>query len=177
MVPGARHAEFVGGDRIEKDGRDIGFGGSVPLHVAPGSPTLLADRMNGEPLTRDHGAPLRVIVPGQIGARSVKWIGRIRLRDAPSENLYQARDYRLFSGEASATTARAEDAFPLGETSVNSAITEPDDGARVRPGSLTLRGYAAAGGGRSIERVEVTRDGGATWHRARLLDGPINRWT
>ena len=51
---------------------------------------LLAWEMNGEPLPPVHGGPLRVIVPGYIGARSVKWVRRIELRAEPWEGHYQA---------------------------------------------------------------------------------------
>ncbi len=57
---------------------------------------LLADTMNGEPLPPTHGAPLRVVVPGYIGARSVKWLSRITLQEKPSDNYFQAKAYRLF---------------------------------------------------------------------------------
>ena len=57
--------------------------------------TLLAWEMNGEPLRPIHGAPLRVVVPGFIGARSVKWLESIELRSEPSDGYFQAVAYRL----------------------------------------------------------------------------------
>jgi sulfite oxidase len=50
--------------------------------------------MNGEPLPRDHGFPLRVVVPGTVGARSVKWLGKIVASDAESQNHWQQKDYK-----------------------------------------------------------------------------------
>ena len=57
---------------------------------------LLAWAMNGEPLSREHGAPLRVVVPGYAGVRSTKWVREIRVQERPSDAFQQAHDYLLF---------------------------------------------------------------------------------
>lgn len=51
--------------------------------------------MNGKPLTRDHGYPVRVVVPGYIGARSVKYLKRIIIQDHESDAYFQQRDYKI----------------------------------------------------------------------------------
>ena len=51
--------------------------------------------MNGAPLTRDHGYPIRVVVPGYIGARSVKFLKAIRIQDKESSAFYQQHDYKI----------------------------------------------------------------------------------
>lgn len=56
---------------------------------------MLAHKMNGEPLRPDHGRPLRAVVPGQIGGRSVKWLKRLILTDTPSDNWYHINDNRV----------------------------------------------------------------------------------
>ena len=56
---------------------------------------LLATKLNGRPLPPVHGFPVRAVVPGWIGARSVKWLGRIVLRTDPSPNYFQSRAYRV----------------------------------------------------------------------------------
>src|SRR6185437_12169016 len=71
------------------------FGGSIPLDKASRPEVLLAWAMNGERLPPVHGGPLRVIVPGYIGARSVKWLERIEVRPEPWAGHFQHVAYRL----------------------------------------------------------------------------------
>lgn len=162
---GAAHVEFIGLDRIE--GKAEGFGGSIPLEKAMSGEVLLADRMNGAPLPVDHGYPLRVVVPGYLGARSVKWLGQIVVRAQPSTNYYQARAYKLFPGDVSPDNVVWEDGMMLGEMPVTSVICTPHAGAAVRS-PLTVAGYALTSGGRRIVRVEVSIDEGRTWIAASL---------
>jgi nitrate reductase (NAD(P)H) len=56
---------------------------------------MLAYKQNGELLTPDHGKPLRVVIPGQIGGRSVKWLKRLIATDVPSNNWYHLYDNRV----------------------------------------------------------------------------------
>lgn len=172
---GAAHVEFIGLDKIE--GKAEGFGGSIPLDKALCDEVLLADRMNGAPLPVEHGYPLRVVVPGYLGARSVKWVGEIVVREQPSENYYQARAYKLFPGHVSPQTVVWEEGMMLGEMPVTSVICTPQAGANVR-GPLTVAGYALTSGGRHIVRVEVSADNGTTWIGATLhpIDSPW-AWT
>lgn len=60
----------------------------------PARCVMLADTMNGENLPDEHGGPLRVIVPGFIGARSVKWLHKLRISKTPSTNFYMTSDYK-----------------------------------------------------------------------------------
>ncbi len=53
--------------------------------MKPENDIILAWEMNESPLTPDHGFPLRLIVPGQIGAKSVKWLSRIAIKDIESQ--------------------------------------------------------------------------------------------
>jgi DMSO/TMAO reductase YedYZ molybdopterin-dependent catalytic subunit len=62
----------------------------------PERPVLLATRMSDQPLEEKHGRPCRLVVPGIIGARSVKWLERIIIRDRPSDNFYMTRDCESF---------------------------------------------------------------------------------
>ncbi|MHA6804560.1 sulfite oxidase [Salinifilum ghardaiensis] len=152
------------------------FGASVPLSKATGEEVLLAWEMNGQPLSAVHGAPVRVVVPGYIGARSVKWVDRITVRERPSENFFQATAYRLLPPGVDPDTAPPGEGLALGPLAVNSAVLTPEDGAAVTAGPTTVKGYAVAGDGRGIARVDVSADGGRNWHRAEL-DSPSSPWS
>ncbi len=165
VQPGAAHVAFLGLDDDDKAAG--GVGGSVPLSKALAEETLLAYSLNGEPLSPDHGFPLRAIVPGYIGARSIKWLGSISVQADPSANYYQQRGYRLFPPGV-ADTSEPERGLMLGELSVNAAICAPRAGTTCPAGDVTVRGYACAGGGRAICRVDVSADGGETWTCADL---------
>ncbi len=169
LRPGARHVELLGADTSPEADPPQRFGASIPLHKARGPEVLLAWEMNGEPLAAVHGAPVRAVVPGYIGARSVKWLQHVSAAAEPSENHFQARAYRLLPAEADPATAPLGSGIALGAAPLSADILEPADGATVRAGEIELHGYALAGEDRRIERVEVSTDGGASWRQAELL--------
>jgi sulfite oxidase len=160
-------------EHIELTGADVApegpFAVSIPLHKALAGEVLLAWAMNGEPLPAVHGAPLRAIVPGYIGARSAKWLTRVRALAEPSSGHFQAESYRLQPG-----------GIALGAVAVNAEILVPADGDLVPAGPVEVVGYAFAGDDRGIVRVDVSSDGGESWRQAELLDdcGPWawRRW-
>src|SRR5262245_29581119 len=79
LKAGTREVLFVGADRgFEKNvGQEIAFERSLPLDVAMHADSLLVYEMNGEPLPREHGFPVRLLVPGWYGVASVKWLTEI----------------------------------------------------------------------------------------------------
>ncbi len=166
---GARHVAFDGADEITKNVH-TNFGGSISLKKAMADEVLLAFEMNGKPLLPIHGAPLRVVVPGYIGARSVKWLTKITVQKEPSENHFQAAAYKIFPPNINKQNVDWSKGLTLGEALINSVICEPADGAEIKAGKTMLRGYATSGGGRSVERVDVSIDGGANWLEADLLE-------
>ena len=123
--------------------------------------------MNGAALPALHGGPVRVVVPGHIGARSVKWVRRVTVTDRPSTNYFQAVAYRLLPPEAD-PSAPHPDGLALGAVAVNSDVLHPDEGATVPAGPTTVRGYAFAGDDRGLSRVAVSGDAGRSWVQARL---------
>lgn len=168
----ARHVWFTGLDEIDKNGRVISFGGSIPLERAmPSNPpvpdVLICYEMNGRPLRPEHGYPVRAVVPGYIGARSVKWLGGIRIERSVSTNHYVARAYKLVTEDDDGQWSAAD---PLYNYRLNSVICVPRPGARVVSGRLAVEGYALAAGipERSVVQVELSSDGGRTWTQAEL---------
>jgi len=169
--PGALHAAFAGLDEVEMENQTFGFGGSIPIEKATSPEVVLAYEMNGEPLTPEHGAPLRVVAPGYIGARSVKWLASIVLQAEPSSNYYQTHAYKIFPPQVDEETADWEKGLMLGELSVNAVICRPAHEKTVPAGPVPVQGYAITGGERSVERVDVSTDGGETWTTAALQEG------
>ncbi|RAH40002.1 nitrate reductase NiaD [Aspergillus brunneoviolaceus CBS 621.78] len=154
------------------------YGTSVKLNWAmdPNRGIMLAHKMNGESLRPDHGRPLRAVVPGQIGGRSVKWLKKLILTDAPSDNWYHIYDNRVLptmvSPEMSASDPNwwRDDRYAIYDLNVNSSVVYPQhkemlDLSLAGP-TYTVKGYAYAGGGRRITRVEISLDKGKTWRLA-----------
>lgn len=166
-LPGVKHIGFVGADIFTEARPAQRFGGSVPLAKAVRPEVILAWTMSGEPLAPVHGAPVRVVVPGYIGARSVKWLEEIAVRSTPWAGYFQDAVYRLLREDQSPAPGIG---MPLGLVALNFDVVSPADGARVAPGPLDIHGYDFAGGERSVSRVDVSLDRGVTWEPAELLD-------
>ena len=175
VTGGDLHVLFSSADTVKVGDLTTSFGASIPLAKALSPEVLVAFAMNGEPLSPEHGFPLRVVVPGYIGARSVKWLTGIHVADQPSDNYFQQNDYKLMPAGMHADEAESGVGVMLGEVPVNSAVLTPLDGAELKRGETTIRGYALAGSGRSVGRVDVSPDGGATWQKAELE--PNGPWT
>lgn len=175
---GAAHVAFEGLDTVEREGAQFGFGGSIPIRDV--EQVLLADTMNGEPLPAAHGAPLRAIVSGIIGARSVKWLSRITLQQHPSDNYFQQQAYQLYPPAATKDTHAQYTGIMLNEVPLTSVITSPDEYTTPTTGSVVVRGYAVAGGQHTVARVDVSADDGMNWVEAFLfgdaVPGVWRRW-
>lgn len=168
----ARHVWFEGLDEIERSSGVIGFGASIPVAKAladteamPGA--LLTTKMNDAPLTGDHGAPLRMVVPGYIGARSVKWLGKIVVSDRPSPNHYVATAYKLVE---KGTSVEWAEQGPIYRMPLNSVICTPGTGQKIKSGTVQVAGYALPPGrpGATIASVELSTNGGKSWTPAKI---------
>lgn len=172
VQPDADHVSFTALDEVERQGRTFGFGGSIPLAKALSSEVLLAYEMNGEPLPQVHGFPLRVVAPGYIGARSVKWLGEIELTRSSSGNFFQADAYRIVREPPAdgAGTAGAE----MNEIPLNAAILVPEPNTKLAAGLVQISGWALTPDSFSVESVECSADDGRNWTQATIYasDGP-----
>lgn len=125
---------------------------TIPLATAIDESTLLALEMNGVPLPRRHGYPLRVIVPGYFGEKHVKWLTRIELTTDAAKGFYETQGWG-----------------PDFICPTRSRIDVPEHESRFSLGQLKapleIKGIAY-GGDRGISRVELSYDDGKTWDDA-----------
>ncbi|KDP46286.1 hypothetical protein JCGZ_10126 [Jatropha curcas] len=164
---GGKHVEFVSIDKCKEENGGP-YKASIPLSQAtnPEADVLLAYEMNGEPLNRDHGYPLRVVVPGVIGARSVKWLDSINIIAKECQGFFMQKDYKMFPPSVDWDNINWSTRRPQMDFPVQCAICSLEDVTAIKPGKVKVSGYAASGGGRGIERVDVSIDGSKTWVEA-----------
>ena len=162
------------------------YGGSIELERAmrEDHDVILALEMNGKPLTPEHGFPVRVIVPGIAGARSVKWLDRITVQTEESPNHYQTHDYKILPPDAidAKTAQKYWDTTPaIQDMPINSVIAKPESGEKVallKDGTVTVEGYALPQGDQGpVVRLEVSTDDGQSWTDAELHEGKGQKWS
>ena len=167
----ARHLHLLGADRPVLPSTPL-FLRSIPLEKARHPDTILAFKMNGEPLPLLHGAPLRLIAPGWMADACVKWLTDLTLSDQEASGYYMQTAYRypvrpVRPGE----NIEPEDLRPVEAMIVKSLITSPHDGGAVN-GDVVVQGVAWTGEGRIVS-VEVSADEGRTWSRAKLTGNDV----
>lgn len=170
-----KHVHFIGSEA---------YSGSIPIAKAvdPHGDVMLAYEMGGKPLSRDHGYPLRVLVPGHTAARSVKWLEKIVLAEDECQSAWQQRDYKCFGPNQTPKDVDYSSAPAIQEMPVQSAITAvksissaSDPGKTelqqcgLEEDAIKVEGYAYSGGGRRIIRVDISADDGKTWNQAAIL--------
>jgi DMSO/TMAO reductase YedYZ molybdopterin-dependent catalytic subunit len=96
---GADHGEEEVEWRTQKFKIDVPFGRSLNREKAMSQGLFLAYALNGEPLTKHQGAPLRLIVPGWYGVSNIKWLSQIHMQEDQYVGKYQSRWYRTIRGE------------------------------------------------------------------------------
>jgi len=146
---------FVEGADASSNGR------SIPMDKALDD-VLVAFKANGEALRKEHGYPVRLVVPGWEGNMWVKWLRRVEVMDGPVESREETSKY----------TDTLEDGISrkwTWEMDAKSVVTSPSPQSPITHGKgpLVISGLAWSGRG-AITRVDVSKDGGATWETARL---------
>ena len=147
---------------LDRESPERGFRRVLPVERAMHPDTLLAYGLNGKPLPKDHGFPLRAIVPGWVGSSQIKWLGRIEVwserlwtRNNTTSYVLQGDDYGS-EGEAAGRV--------ITQQSIKSALALRWP-AEVAPGAQNLRGFAHSPHG-EISGVEWSDDGGRSWSKA-----------
>jgi sulfite oxidase len=150
----AKHLHTFGSD--DPPGKVPPFHRSLELAKAMDD-CILAYEMNGQPLPRDHGAPLRLVVPGWAGDHWMKWLVRLTVASAPQTGFYMDTAYRWPNkpGEPG-VSFKPEEMHPLTELAVKSNITSAPKKVRFDQTSV-IRGFAFSGAA-EIVKVEVTDD-------------------
>uniref|UniRef100_A0A0R3RK36 sulfite oxidase n=1 Tax=Elaeophora elaphi TaxID=1147741 RepID=A0A0R3RK36_9BILA len=144
---------------------------SITFEKAMRDEVIIAYGMNDEDLPRDHGYPMRLIAPGIVGARQVKFLSTIILSEEESKSHWQKRDYKALPPFIGSADHQDFELVPsIQEYPVQSAFCFPATPTKISRsnGQFDVMGYAWSGGGRGIIRVEVSIDGGETWQAAQL---------
>jgi len=162
------------------------YGTSIRLSIAmdPSMGVMLAYKMNGELLTPDHGRPLRVVIPGQIGGRSVKWLKRLILTKIPNNNWYHIYDNRVLPTMLTPEIVDKDkywwndERYALYNLNVQSIICYPshEEILQIEEDKFyNIRGFAYNGGGIRVGRIEISLNQGLTWKLA-SIDYPEDRY-
>ena len=182
---GARLKDILDKVGVKKEAIEIGLNGadgpaidktpdfikSIPVWKAMDADTIIAYEMNGAPLPHFNGFPARLIVPGWTGTYWMKHLTNINVLTKPQGGFWMKPAYRIPVGKfpvvARFITQEDATSTPITEIVVNSLITSHRDGAKVKPGKVTVSGQAWDGG-YGIRAVQVSTDGGKTWTDAKL---------
>ncbi len=140
----------------EETARDVvfraadGYDDSIPFSRAMQDDVMLAYLMNGEKLPKEHGFPLRLIVPGLYGIKNVKWIIEIEVYNGDYQGYWQRKGWT-----------------DNGTIKIFSRIDSPGHYQPLTGPEQTFRGIAF-GGPHTISKVELSFDAGKTWNEAEL---------
>ncbi len=131
-----------------------GYTTGIPVNRLLYQQNFLAWDMNGAPLPRRHGYPLRIFIPGKFGMKQPKWLTRIEFTDREYIGYWERQGW---SNDA--------------ERHLAAVIDSPSDGARLAGSAVRLFGYAVSNES-GVSRVEVSTDAGRTWQKADIFSNP-----
>jgi len=167
---------LTGADRGVEGGVEQAYQRSLTVEVATSAGVLLAYELNGAPLPPQHGFPLRAVVPGWYGMTNVKWLTAVTVLDGPFDGYQHTAAYRFRRDDD-------DPGEPLSRMVPRSLMVPPGipdfftRARTARAGRCELTGRAWSGSA-PIVSVEVSTDGGETWHPAELdaVAGGVGRW-
>jgi sulfane dehydrogenase subunit SoxC len=157
---------FTGLDRGVQGGIEQQYERSLPLSEASRAEAIVAYAMNGQPLSPQHGYPLRLVIPGWYGMAHVKWLRSITFIDRPFRGYQQESSYHISGSDE-------DPGVPVTRMLPRSLMIPPgipDYMSRTRyvsPGLCILEGRAWSGRG-PIQRVQMSTDAGSSWADASL---------
>ncbi|RUS31622.1 hypothetical protein BC938DRAFT_477430 [Jimgerdemannia flammicorona] len=186
---GANYVCFEGADELSHGT----YGTSLPIELVMDerNDMILAYEMNNLPLLPDHGYPIRTILPGMVGGRTVKWLAKITVSSQESQNWHHLHDNRVYPSHVQDEDEAIRDGWTstedtiIFENTINSFISHPAQGEKIslfnlgKSNKYTIRGFAYSGGGRKVQNVEISLDGGQTWEYCcrDFLEKPIRHQT
>ncbi|OOF91835.1 hypothetical protein ASPCADRAFT_210773 [Aspergillus carbonarius ITEM 5010] len=152
----------VSADRYQKD---------LPMQKALTPEVLVAYEMNGQPLTKERGGPVRLVVPGWFGTNFTKWLCRLSVQATRSEGPFTT----VFYNELDPTDSQGVRKRPVWKVEPNSMIVRPRP-EEVFLGPQYVEGWGRTWGADEIARVEVSLDHGDTWEEASVVPRKQFEW-
>lgn len=141
-----------------------GYRDSFPIAKAMEETTLVVYQINGEPLPRRHGYPVRLVVPGMYGEKNVKWVTRIDISTKDEKGFYEDQGW----GPDFVPKTRSDVFFPRTQLTGKGFVFTPSAGNEFQVGKRSqIKGRAFAAN-RGIKGVEFSVDNGATWAPAEI---------
>ena len=176
--PEAREVVFFGLDQIADASGEIvrRHARSVFVQDAMHSDAMLATKMNGAPLTPEHGFPLRLILPGWYGMAQIKWLSRIEVLDRRYEGVHMSRNYQTVRNVTSAEGTSWVMETSISKTRLKSIVARVTRRRVAATRDFKIVG-AAWGGGTPIARVELKIDDGPWVNTVFDHRGGLHGWT
>ena len=177
--PNIKHVHYDAEDMSE-DGAFYGISIPIEKAVDPRGDAMLVWEMNGEPLPRDHGAPVRALTPGHVGNKSCKFINSITVSNVESPKPWHQKAYVMFAPNISFEEhlwkwgSQAKEFFAPDKSKISqlmpvqSLITWPPPDATIgvkgtNKDTVSVRGIGWSGNGIGMTRVDVSADAGKNW--------------
>ena len=168
---GMRYLTTTGGEPLPEgvDRDQVVVERSIPIEKALDD-CLLAWEMNGEPIPRSHGGPLRLIVPGYFGCNQIKFVKQLAFTKEQASAKIQQTGYRMRPIGVKGSPAQPA----MWEMPVKSFVTAPTERTPVVAGTIRVTGVAF-GGAKAVSKVEVSADG-KRWQEARWVGPDLGKY-